>query len=129
MSRAVILVSLTAAMLVMPTAACQRQDTVQVKQHSRDGLLGITDTNPNNPMSRTYRHYPDDLRVMREAIVRRFPQVQDTRISLNGTMARVRLFVPAEMTAEERDRLRQDAAGVLAYEAPRYEAEVDVTTK
>ncbi|WP_426450045.1 hypothetical protein ACP26L_34370 [Paenibacillus sp. S-38] len=128
MSRSVVL-TLLAAVLMLPVTACQRQDTVQVKQHSRDGLLGITDTNPNNPMSRTYRHYPDDLRVMKEAIVRRFPQVQDTRISLNGTKARVRLFVPAGMTAEERDRLRQEAAAVLAYEAPRYDADVEVTSK
>ncbi|MCZ8522964.1 MULTISPECIES: hypothetical protein [Paenibacillus] len=129
MYRQTMLTVISSALLVVITAGCQKQGTVEAKQHSRDGLLGITDVNPNNPMSRTYRHYPDDLRVMKDAIAKRFPQVQDTRISLNGTKALVRLFVPADTTAEERDRLRSEAAGVLAYEAPRYEVEVDVNSK
>lgn len=65
-------------------AANTRQE---VRTHSKDGLLGITEVNPNMPLSKTYRTYSDDVRVMEAAIKERFPMVTNTTITLNGPVA------------------------------------------
>ncbi|SDJ07744.1 hypothetical protein [Paenibacillus naphthalenovorans] len=107
-------------------AANTRQE---VRTHSKDGLLGITEVNPNMPLSKTYRTYSDDVRVMEAAIKERFPMVTNTTITLNGPVAHVLLNVPAGTSAEEIARIKHEAQAVLAAASPRYNIDADVSAK
>ncbi len=123
-------VLLSAALMLSGVAACQQQKfSKNSASHTRDGVLGITETNPNMPLSASFRTYPDDLRVMQNAIRQRFPNVGITSISLNGPTAYVRLNAPAQTSPEEMERIRQGAAEGLAAAAPRYNANITVTAK
>ncbi|WP_163852553.1 hypothetical protein [Paenibacillus elgii] len=123
-------VLLSAALALSGLTACQQQKfSKNSATHTRDGILGITETNPNMPLSASFRTYPDDVRVMQNAIGQRFPNVSITSISLNGPTAYVRLNAPAHTPPEEIERIRQGASEVLAFAAPRYNANVTVTAK
>lgn len=112
------------------TVACQKQDTHhEVQSHSRDGLLGITDVNPNNPMGATYRTYTDDLRMMDQTIKAQLPVVKNTAINLNGPNANVRLDVPIGTDQAEIERIRAHAQEALAAAVPRYKYKVSVAVK
>jgi hypothetical protein len=119
-----------AAMLLVMTTACQKQDTHhEVQSHAGDGLLGITDVNPNNPMGGTYRTYQDDTRVMEQAVRAQLPNVGKINIGLNGVNANVRLDVPASTSPAEVNRIRARAQEALAAAAPRYNFRVSVAVK
>lgn len=116
--------------LVTVVAACGGANTRQeVKSHSRDGLLGITEVNPNMPLSKTYRTYTDDARVMEAAVKEQFPIVTNTTITLNGPVAHVRLNVPVGTSLEEIARIKGEAQAALAASSPRYNIDVDVSAK
>lgn len=109
--------------------ACQKQDGVtRVKSYSRDGALGITEVNPNMPMSPTYHTYMDDTRLMKETI-RQVPHVTDSTITVNGPIATVRLNVPASLSAEEAAQVERDAHDKLTKAMPRYTVKVSVSRK
>ncbi|CAG7652894.1 hypothetical protein ACFQI7_31180 [Paenibacillus allorhizosphaerae] len=117
-------------MLSLFGTACQKQDTHhEVQSHSRDGLLGITEVNPNNPLGATYRTYTDDLRVMDQAVKAQLPVVKRTNISLNGSNAHVRLDVPAGTDQATIERIRAQAQETLAAAVPRYKYKVSVAVK
>ncbi|GLI05036.1 hypothetical protein YDYSG_10660 [Paenibacillus tyrfis] len=122
-------VLLSAALALSGLPACQQKYTKNSATHTRDGVLGITETNPNMPLSASFRTYPDDLRVMQNAIGQRFPNVSIASISLNGPTAYVRLTAPAHTPPEEIERIRQGATEALAAAAPRYNANVTVIAK
>ncbi|MDF2962329.1 MAG: hypothetical protein K0S39_4064, partial [Paenibacillus sp.] len=67
-------------MTVASFTACQKQDA-QVKSYSQDGLLGLTDVNPNMPTSPTYHTYQADTELMK-ATVNQVPHVTGSFISL-----------------------------------------------
>ncbi|CAG7648990.1 hypothetical protein PAESOLCIP111_05769 [Paenibacillus solanacearum] len=119
-----------ACLISVCATACQKQDTHhEVQSHARDGLLGITDVNPNNPMGATYRTYTDDLRVMDQAVKAQLPVVTRTNISLNGPTAHVRLDVPAGTDQSTIERIRTQAQEALAAAVPRYKYKVSVAVK
>ncbi|MBP1153448.1 MULTISPECIES: hypothetical protein [unclassified Paenibacillus] len=117
-------------LLVSVMTACGAGNTRQeAKQHRKDGLLGITEVNPNMPLSNTYRTYSADIRVLEAAIKERFPMVTKTSITLNGPVAHVRLNVPVGTGAEEIARIKREAPSVLAAALPRYNMDIDVSAK
>ncbi|WP_282938232.1 hypothetical protein [Paenibacillus sp. RC67] len=110
-------------------SACQKQDgTTRVKSYSQDGALGITEVNPNMPMSPTYHTYKEDTRLMKETI-KQVPQVTGSNITMNGPIATVRLSVPANLSAEEAARVERDAYDKLSKAMPRYTVKVSVSRK
>lgn len=116
--------------LLLPSlTACQKNSQQEVKSNSRDGLLGITETNPNQPMSPTYHTYTDDVRLMSDAIKRQFPTVRNSTIRINGATAYVVLNMSAGTSAEEMARIQQEANTVLNREMPRYHMNVTVSAK
>ncbi|MCS7464547.1 hypothetical protein N0M98_31100 [Paenibacillus doosanensis] len=120
---------LLGAALAVTGAACQKQDGVtKAKSYSRDGLLGMTEVNPNMPMSPTYHTYMDDARVMK-ATVAQVAHVTDSTIIINGPNATVNLKVPAGLSDEETARIEQDARDKLSKAMPRYTVKVSVSRK
>lgn len=122
---------LGAALLLGGLTGCrQTQDAGQtVKAHSRDGVLGLTETNPNLPISPAYHTYADDVRMMEAAIGRNVPGVTARTIRLNGPVAYVRLEVPLGTSVDEMDRIRRQAYQALTAQMPRYRMEVSVAAK
>lgn len=126
------LLILTTAMLltVIATAACGAGNSRQeMKTHSRDGLLGITDVNPNMPLSKTYPTYTDDARMMEAAVKEKFPTVNSTSVTFNGAVAHIRINVPVGTAPEEMARIKREATALLAANAPRYNVDVEVSAK
>jgi hypothetical protein len=119
--------ALLGALIVMSGAACQKQDT-QVKPYAKDGLLGITDVNPNMPTSPTYHTYQADTELMKAAI-REVPHVTGSAISIYGDVASVRLEIPTSLSDQDRVAVQQDAYDKLSKAMPRYTVKVSVSHK
>lgn len=122
---------LTGAFLMMPVAlaSCQKQSAgPKVQSYAQDGLLGISDVNPNMPMSPTYHTYGEDTNLM-QATIDQVPHVIDSNIRINGPVATVNIHVPAELTAEETAAVARDAQDKLTKAMPRYTMKVTVSRK
>ncbi|MCZ8514599.1 hypothetical protein O9H85_19655 [Paenibacillus filicis] len=118
------------AALAAGPVGCGTSDTHHERaQHSQDGTLGITEVNPNMPLSATYRTYQDDVRVIETTVRDRFPRVTQTSVTLNGPTARVRLYVPTGTSAEEAGRIQEEAKAALTQAMPRYRMVVTVSAK
>ncbi|OXM83169.1 hypothetical protein [Paenibacillus rigui] len=115
------------SLAVSLATACQRQQD-KVKSYSKDGMLGVSEVNPNMPLSPTYHHYEDDTNVIKEAI-RQVPQVSSSNISLNGPVAAVTLTVPSGLTDQQAEAIRQDAYDKISKAVPRYKVKVAVKRK
>ncbi|TVY10845.1 hypothetical protein [Paenibacillus cremeus] len=123
-------IAIAATLLLSVATACQAKDTHhEVQTHSKDGLLGITEVNPNMPLGGTYRTYQDDVRVMDQAIKDQVPSARAVTISHNGPTVNVRLDVPIGTTREQIEQYRAKAQEALAAAVPRYNYKVSVAVK
>jgi hypothetical protein len=120
------LLSLAAA-AALPACQSQTQNP-QVKNYSRDGLLGLTDANPNLPTSPTHHTYRKDSDLIR-ATINQVPHVTRASITLNGDIANIRLHVPVELPDEEAAKVQRDAYERLSQAMPRYKVKVAVFNK
>lgn len=123
--RMVLLLLLGAITLSMGTA-CQRQDGIKAKSYSRDGLLGLSDTNPNMPMSPTYHTYKADTQLMKDTI-QQIPHITGSTINTNGPIATVRLTVESGLTEEQAAAVEREAYNKLSHAMPRYTVRVSVS--
>ncbi|MDR6554470.1 hypothetical protein [Paenibacillus qinlingensis] len=94
-------------------------DTYKVQNYKQDGMLGITDVNPNNPMNPTYHHYEDDSNLMK-AVLAQLPGIEKTNIGINGTSVNVKIKPQASLTAAQVEELRSQAQMALETNMPRY---------
>jgi hypothetical protein len=108
-------------------AACQRQ-TPQVKSYSTDGLMGLSDVNPNLPTSPTHHTYTKDTDLMR-ATVYQVPYVIGSSITINGDIATVRLDVPVDLPDREAAEVEREAYERLTQMMPRYTVKIAVSHK
>ncbi|MFD0679907.1 MULTISPECIES: hypothetical protein [unclassified Paenibacillus] len=118
---------LTVFLATASLTACQKQNT-QVKSYSQDGLLGITDVNPNMPTSPTHHTYLADTRLMK-ATINQVPHVTGSTISVNGDTANVKIDVPANLTDQEVAVVEKEARDKLSQAMPRYTVKVSVSRK
>jgi hypothetical protein len=116
--------------LSLMLVACQKQGAggSRVKSYAQDGLLGISDVNPNMPMSPTYRTYQRDNDVM-EQTIKQVPNVTGSSITTNGSNATVRIDVPKGLTDQEVALVERDALEKLSKAMPRYKVKVTVSRK
>jgi hypothetical protein len=122
---------LVGALMVFPVAltACQKQGTgTGVKSYAKDGMLGISDVNPNMPMSPTYHTYQKDTDLMEETI-KLVPDVIDSNITINGPVATVSLYVPGNLSDQQLTTVEKDAYDKLSKAMPRYSIKVFVYRK
>jgi Fe-S oxidoreductase len=122
---------LAGALLVFPAVltACQKQDAPsKVKTYANDGLLGLSDVNPNMPMSPTYHTYQKDTDLMEETI-KQVPHVIDSNIMVNGPMITVNLYVPGNLSDEQFTAVEKDAYDKLTKAMPRYAVRIFVYRK
>lgn len=110
---------------VLLIGGCSNPSTQKTKSYSNDGYLGLTNTNPNLPLSPTYHNYQSDTDMMKGALGL-VPGITNSSITLNGSRATIKLYVPRGTTAEERERIRQGAETELTKAAPRYRYSVRV---
>jgi len=120
---AVLLLAIAAA---MGTACATKQDGVKAKSYSRDGMMGLSDVNPNMPMSPTYHNYRADTELMRSTI-RQIPYVTGSTININGPVATVRLTVQPGLTPEQAAAVEREAYDRLTHMMPRYTVKVTVS--
>ena len=97
----------------------------QMKTYNNDGYLGITNTNPNLPMTPTYHTYEVDTNMMRDAVVP-IAGVRKARFAVHGTKVNARLTVPKEYSEAERARVQNEALQALSHAVPRYNFKVIV---
>ncbi|TDF92193.1 hypothetical protein [Paenibacillus piri] len=118
---------LLSALVILSFTACQKQN-VQVKSYANDGLLGISDVNPNMPTSPTYHNYNADTQLMKSTI-NQIPHVRGSSITVNGAVANVRIDVPARLSDQELAAVEREAFDKLTQAMPRYTVKVSVARK
>ncbi|NHN31971.1 hypothetical protein [Paenibacillus agricola] len=126
---------LVGALLMVPVAlvACQKQAAQSpspsgVKPYANDGMLGITDVNPNMPMSPTYHTYQKDTDLM-DATIKQVPYIVDSNIVVNGPVVTVNLYVPGDLSEQQFKMVENDAYDKLSKAMPRYTMKVFVYRK
>jgi hypothetical protein len=97
--------------------------TYKVQNYRQDGMLGITNVNPNDPMNPTYHHYDDDANLMK-AVLAQLPGIEKTNIAINGPSANVKIKPQAALTAAQVEELRSQAQMALETNMPRYKIQV-----
>ncbi|WNR44322.1 hypothetical protein [Paenibacillus roseipurpureus] len=95
----------------------------KVQNYRQDGMLGITNVNPNDPMNPTFHHYDDDANLMK-AVLAQLPGIQKTNIAINGPTAKVRITPVASLNAGQVEELRSQAQMALETNMPRYKIHV-----
>ncbi|MNQ77049.1 hypothetical protein D3C85_919040 [compost metagenome] len=95
----------------------------KVQNYRQDGMLGITNVNPNDPMNPTYHHYDDDSNLMK-AVLAQLPGIEKSNIAINGTTVNVRIKPIASLTASQVEELRSQAQMALETNMPRYKVQV-----
>ncbi|MDQ1910980.1 hypothetical protein RAC89_11010 [Paenibacillus sp. GD4] len=98
----------------------------RMQSYPQDGYLGITDVNPNHPLSPTYHHYQDDL-AMIDRTARQVSGVTGVSIQADGLDARVRISVLTTDRAEA-ERIRAEVYQRIIENVPRYNLEVTTVT-
>jgi uncharacterized lipoprotein len=113
------------ALCIISIAGCgsSKESKSNVQSYPQDGYMGITSVNPNNPMNSTYHHYQDDSDLMK-AVLAQFPDIKDSRITLRGPNADVKLRFHQGLDAAREDEIRSAAHRALMTNMPRYRVNV-----
>ncbi|SDD19470.1 hypothetical protein SAMN02799630_02382 [Paenibacillus sp. UNCCL117] len=115
-------------LIMLPVlTACQSARQGQTKLNSTGSPLGISDTNPNNPLGSSYRTYEADVDVMRTALSRHYPNMTVNAIRVNGTKVHIQLQALAGTSERELRSLEEEVVRMMATESPRYETRVTIT--
>ncbi len=105
--------------LITALTACLHQDP-KARNYDEDGMLGITNTNPNLPTSPTHYNYSQDAKLIDQALDP-FPIIQGSRIMINGEKAYVKIKLPDGLTRNEIEQIESDVYLTLSFQLPRYE--------
>jgi hypothetical protein len=111
--------------LVLSFTGCgaTKANKLKAQSYPQDGYLGMTSVNPNDPMNATYHHYQDDTDLMR-AVLAQFPAIQDSKITLRGPTAHVKVRMKNGVNAVEAQQIRSAAQRALSTNMPRYQVKV-----
>jgi len=120
----VILITMT--LFIVPACITEGTDPKD-RAYDQDGLLGMTNTNPNLPTSPTHYNYKNDLNLM-EAALDEIPGVISHRIIINGGNVYVNLHVQEGLSYDEVAIIEGEAYNSLSLQVPRYQfiLEVDI---
>ncbi|MDF2649596.1 MAG: hypothetical protein K0Q73_5401 [Paenibacillus sp.] len=91
----------------------------KAQNYKRDGYLGTTSANPNDPLNPTYHHYEDDSNLMK-AVLAQLQGIEKSNITINGPTARVKIKPRPSLTASQVEELRSQAQMALNTNMPRY---------
>jgi hypothetical protein len=122
MFKRIISLSLT-GILLFTLSACMTEQTnpKQDQNHyDEDGMLGLTNTNPNLRTSPTHYNYDDDTRLISRTL-HQVEGVLDSRVILNGANAYVKIRIPDGLSRKEIERIEVKARDALSFQLPRYE--------
>lgn len=106
-------------MLITTLTACLHQDP-KARNYDEDGMLGITNTNPNLQTSPTHYNYSHDAELIDQALDQ-FPVIQGSRMIINGEKAYIKIRLPSGLTRDEIEQIESDAYLALSFQLPRYE--------
>jgi hypothetical protein len=105
--------------LLMNTACLTETRDPEAGRYDEDGVLGMTNTNPNLRTSPTHYNYDADTHMM-ESTLREIRGVLDQRILINGENAYVKIRIPDGLTRNEIEQIEADAYDALSFQVPRY---------
>ncbi|NEW07602.1 hypothetical protein GK047_16465 [Paenibacillus sp. SYP-B3998] len=119
-----------AAVLMVSLVGCgannsraTHDSSYKAQTYQKDGYLGITSVNPNDPLNPTYHHYEDDTGLMK-AVLAQLPGIDKAIISINGPIARVKIKPKPELTDAQVNELRSQVETALDTNMPRYNVKV-----
>lgn len=95
----------------------------KAQQYKRDGYMGLTSVNPNDPLNPTYHHYEDDSNLMK-AVLSQFPEIEKSNIAMNGAHVRVKIKPKPSLTPDQVEQLRSSVQMALDTNMPRYDINV-----
>jgi len=97
----------------------------QLKTYSNDGLLGITDANPNLPLNSSYHTYAVDQQMV-VSVLKQVPGIANARILFNGPHLNIYLKLPKGTTPQMAAQVQQAAFQAICLNMPRYQVNVFV---
>ncbi|MBA2941631.1 hypothetical protein HZF08_25425 [Paenibacillus sp. CGMCC 1.16610] len=98
----------------------------KAQNYKRDGYLGITNVNPNDPLNPTYHHYEDDSNLMKNVLAQ-FQGIEKSNIAINGPNARVKIKAKPNLTAAQVEELRSQVQNAFDTNMPRYKTTVKMS--
>ncbi len=99
-------------------------NTGDAKDYDRnDGYLGLTSTNPNDPMNPGYHSYRADVRLIRGTL-REIKGIQDAHVQIDSDNVRIKLNIPNGYSRTEIETIEEEAMDALEFMLPRYDFRV-----
>ncbi|CAM3410122.1 hypothetical protein MALU111345_03425 [Marinicrinis lubricantis] len=109
-------------LILMVTAlmstACGR-DNDKVKTYGNDGYLGLTNANPNFPLSPGYHNYRNDSQLIKQTLSG-IQEVETYTVNINGGDLYIKLGIPDGYSRAEIETIEQNVYKQLTYMLPRY---------
>lgn len=105
---------------LLTNTACLTENTdPKTRSYDEDGVLGMTNTNPNLQTSPTHYNYDVDTHMI-ESTLQQIRGVLDQRIIINGENAYVKIRIPDGLTRNQIEQIEADAYDALSFQVPRY---------
>ncbi len=105
------------------TGGAGRNNGMNTQSYSNDGFLGATNANPHIPGRNMALNYPNDARLMQDAI-RDVDGVAGANVTFNGANAYVTLKLEQGIEPRRVPTVERQAAAVLRFNFPRYNIHV-----
>jgi hypothetical protein len=119
------LVFMTAMMALIGVIGCvQQNSSATAKPYPRDGYLGTTSANPNQPLSPTYHNLQADIDMMRRVIAQ-YPEIVHSNIFFNGPVAQVNVQFHSGLMDERANQVKLQLQQALSTHFPRYRVDVN----
>ncbi len=116
------------ALLLLLSAGCAKQAAetpAPVKLYSNDGLLGLTDANPNLPLSPSYHTYTVDQRMVL-SVLKQVKGISNAKVVINGPQLYIYLKLPKGMDEATKEQVQVAAFNAVCLNMPRYRVNVIV---
>ncbi|HEX7055565.1 MAG TPA: hypothetical protein VF260_00010 [Bacilli bacterium] len=116
-------VALILSLFVTACGQEARDSKMTQRSYGNDGYMGISNSNPNHPLSPGYHSYTKDAVMMRKALAEN-DDIRYATLHLNGPDVYVKITPKRKLTRAETDRLLRTTEKRLAKMMPRYRIHV-----
>lgn len=106
--------------IVLTGCANKADENENAQPYQEDGMLGITNTNPNLPTSPSYHTYSKDQKLAQK-VIDEFAQISRSRIVMDGPKLTLYYAVREDMDVDERKKLEEKLRDRLSFQLPRYD--------
>ncbi len=110
------------ALLVLFLAACTndvRDSKNTTDSYGEDGFMGVSNANPNLPLTPGYHSYSKDFQLMRQTL-NKIEGIKSSSISIQGADVYVKLNLQNNLSQMQAEQVFATAQKALSFNMPRY---------